>query len=230
MRHWYIAALALWFSSSGVKAEETRAPDPVEPVDYVQAWLGALDTDDGWSLDQPAPDEDLVGGLGTLPFGGGSAQRLWGQGLLRIGYEGGGLVSWKNDDTKFFAASGSDGGTLVVTTENTFLSVGVFMGGVASLQLRESLRVQVAVGPSLTWARLDLEDDPPDAEDPADSDGTGHDVSFVAYGRAGVEFEFRNGFMLGASVRYADDEFDFGNNGKMEMDEVLWLLTLGSRL
>lgn len=200
-------------------------------MDYVQAWIGAPDSHDGWTLDRPPPAEDLVGGLGRLPMGGGAAQRLWGKGLVRFGYEGGGLVSWKNHDTDFFAASGSGGGTLAVTTENTFLSIGVFMGGVASLQLTENLRVQFAAGPSLSWARLASDDDL-QTDTPAEADGsdTGHDVSLVPYGRLGVEVRLGNGFMVGASMRYADDEFDFGGIGELEVDEVVWMLTLGSRL
>ena len=55
-------------------------------------------------------------------------------------------------------------------------------------------------------------------------------MSFVAYGRAGVEFVLNNGFTFGASVRYADDEFDFGSGGKLRFDEPMWLLTLGAHL
>ena len=61
-------------------------------------------------------------------------------------------------------------------------------------------------------------------------DGSESDVSFVAYGRAGVEFILNDGFAFGASVRYADDEFDFGSGGKLRFDEPMWLLTLGARL
>jgi len=32
-------------------------------------------------------------------------------------------------------------------------------------------------------------------------------------------------FMIGASVRYADDEFDFGDSGELDVDEEVWLLT-----
>ncbi|MEQ8861504.1 MAG: hypothetical protein RIC56_22900 [Pseudomonadales bacterium] len=220
--------MAAWLGCCSAAAEETVRADDGAPVDYVQAWVGALDTDDAWTLDRSVPDDDLVGGLGTLPFGGGAAQRLWGQGFLRMGYEGGGLVSWKNDDTRFFAASDGGGGTIAVTTENRFFSIGVFMGGVASFQLAERLRVQVAAGPSLSWARLAPDDDAPDstAVGPKASD----DVSLVPYGRLGVEVLLGQDLMLGASMRYADDDFDFGRNGKFEMDEVMWLLTLGSRL
>ena len=56
------------------------------------------------------------------------------------------------------------------------------------------------------------------------------DFSARFYARGGLEFEFANGFTLGASARYADHRFDFGSSGELELDEVQWFLTLGSRL
>lgn len=217
-----------WAGCVSAAAGESAGTENSVAVDYVQAWLGAVDSDDGWTLERPGQGDDLVGGLGTLPLGGGAAQRLWGQGIFRLGYEGGGLVSWKNQNTEFFVASGSGGGTLAISTENTFLSVGVFMGGLASLQLTEQLRLQLAAGPSLTWARLTS--DGLQADSDAGADHTGQDVSLVPYGRLGVELLLSDRFMIGASVRYADDEFDFGDSGELDVDEVVWLLTLGSRL
>lgn len=225
------AALAAWLWCGGAAADEAAPAGGTAPRDYVHAWLGAIGTDDTWTVARPAPDEDLVGGLGTLPFGGGAAQRLWGEGGFRLGYEGGGLISWKNHDTQFVAASGSGGGVLAVATENTFLSVGVFMGAVASLQLTDHLRVQLAAGPALTWARLDAGDEPSSDPEPAmEVDDVSDDVSFVPYGRVGLEVVLDNGFAIGASMRYANDRFDFGDNGDLEMDEIMWVLTLGSPL
>ena len=62
----------------------------------LQVWIGAIDTDDRWDREDPATGEPLDGDLGTVPYFGGGSQRLWGR-LGQIGYEGGGLVSWKND-------------------------------------------------------------------------------------------------------------------------------------
>jgi len=100
--------------------------------------------------------------------------------------------------------------------------------GESSLQLTKQLRVQPAAGPSLTWARLTS--DGLQADGDAEADDTGQDVSLVPYGRLGVELLLSDRFIVGASVRYADDEFDFGDSGELDVDEVVWLLTLGSRL
>ncbi len=229
-----VAGTVAWLCCSAALAGEPASPQGGEPEHYIQAWLGALNTDDSWTVTQQEPDQGFVGGLGTLPFGGGAAQQLWGQGRFRFGYEAGGLVSWKNDNTQFFGSSGS--GTLVVTTHNTFLGFGVFMGGVASMNVTRYLRLQLAAGPSLMWARLDGDDGNDASQQPAGqatvvvTGESSHDVSLVPYGRVGLEVLLDDGLTFGVSARYAKDEFDFGRNGDLEVDEVLWLLTIGSRL
>lgn len=231
-----LALVLAWLSCSAALGSEPAAVPERMPEGYIQAWLGALDTDESWSLRQPGSEQDIVGGLGTLPFGGGVAQWLWGGGRFRFGYESGGLASWKNDDTEFFAASSSGGGTLLVSADNTFFAVGVFMGGFLSVDLTRNLRLQVAAGPSLTWARLDgpnHDDEPvpqPQTAVVVDVDDAGHDASLTPYARVGLEVLLDNGFTFGVTARYADDEFDFGGNGELDVDEVVWLLTIGSRL
>ena len=56
------------------------------------------------------------------------------------------------------------------------------------------------------------------------------DFSARFYARAGLSFEFGNGFTFGAGARYADHRFDFGSSGEVELDEVQWFLTLGSQI
>lgn len=233
--NWLLIAFACFGCSAALCGEPSESPGR-EPVGYLQAWLGALKADRGWSLEQPGSDERLVGDLGTLPFGGGAAQRLWGGGRLRFGFESGGLASWKNDDTEFFAASSRRGGTLLVSTDNTFFAVGVFMGAIASLELTRHLRVQAAAGPSLTWARLDGPNDHRQADVDSgsvvvvDVDDASHDVSLVPYLRIGFDVLLDSGYTFGVTARYADDELDFGSNGEVHLDEVVWLLTIGSRV
>jgi hypothetical protein len=211
-----------------VAAGDAAAPQPI----YLQAWIGALDTDSGsWKVSDPQSGEDVLGDLGTLPYGGGAGQQLWGSGAWQIGYEGGGLVTWKNGRTEFRGNSNA----VLVRIDNTFGAVGVFMGGVASVRPFRPLRLYVAAGPSVTWAWLFDDNDDDEVSSPGSTvtinlDDTKSDVSLVAYARAGIEFESSNGFTFGVSARYADDEFDFGDAGKLEFDQVLWLLTLGSRI
>jgi hypothetical protein len=226
-------ALGGMLFACGVSAAENPAASGNPPANYAQAWLGALVTDDSLSVAGPESGS-FSSGLGTLPFGGGAAQRLWGDGAFQFGYEGGAIASWKNRDTSVFASSGPEGGTLLLTTNNRFFSVGVFMGAAASVDLTGNLRLMVAAGPSLTWARLDRADDEPTPQQAdtivVDGSQSASDLSLVAYGRIGLEVVLPSGFSFGASIRYANDDFDFGRSGQLEIDEVLWMLTLGSRL
>ena len=75
--NWLVTTFA-WLSCSAALGSEPAAVPGREGEAYAQAWLGALETDEGWSLKQPGSDQSLVGDLGTLPFGGGAAQRVKG--------------------------------------------------------------------------------------------------------------------------------------------------------
>lgn len=209
------------------------AAEPPTPI-YLQAWIGALDTSsDSWKVSDPQSGEEALGDIGTLPYGGGAGQQLWGDGAWQIGYEGGGLVTWKNGRTEFRGNSNA----VLVRIDNTFGAVGVFMGGVISVRPFHPMRLYVAGGPSVTmgWLFDDNGDNNDEVNPPGNGvtinlDDTKSDVSVVPYARAGIEFELGSGFTFGVSARYADDEFDFGDAGKLEFDQVLWVLTLGGRV
>lgn len=218
-------ALSLVLFSLPVAASD--GPSPTTPI-YLQAWVGALDTDSqSWKVSDPQTGEDALGDLGTLPYGGGAGQQLWGSGAWQIGYEGGGLVTWKNGRTEFRGNSNA----VLVRIDNTFGAVGVFMGGVVSIRPLQPVRLYVAAGPSVTWGWLFDDNDDEEVSAPngvtINLDDTKSDVSVVPYARAGIEFELSNGFTFGVSARYADDKFDFGDAGELEFDQVLWVLTLG---
>jgi len=199
------------------------------PAIYVQAWLGGLDTgDDSWEATDTQTGDSVLGDLGTLPFGGGAGQKLWGTGAWRIGFEGGALVSWKRNRTKFRRASNGSS-SVRIKVDSTYYSLGVFMGGVMSVNLSRYVRLYAAGGPSLTWAWLRNDDNNDNTTIGVDFDNE-NDGSFVAYGRAGIEFVLDNGLTFGASVRHADDDFSFGDAGDLKLDEPLYLLTLGALL
>lgn len=210
-------------------AEPAAAPGSAD-VTHIQAWLGVMDTEDALARPQADAGDTLVADLGALPFGAGAAQRLWGNGRLQFGMEGGGLATWKTDDWAFSSIDGA----LTVRVRGEFLSVGFFMGAVASVSAGANVRLYVAGGPALTWALLDGEA-PDQHGDPAttvvvDAGDSASDLSFAPYVRAGIEWTLNNGMAFGLSARRANDEFDFGSNGTLEVDETLWLLTLGRQL
>ncbi len=226
-RHAFVVSivLATLTSAASVLAAEQPADAleavPPAPATYLQGWIGAMPTDHAISRPDPASGEPLTADLGTLPFGGGNSQRLWGPGRFQIGLEGGGIATWKGDAWQFSSIDGA----LEVKIRGKFFSIGAFMGGVASFAPHRRFRVYVAAGPSLTWAFLDNDD-----HDDLDTEDTVDDVSFEPYLRAGAEFLLDNGLAVGLSVRHADDEFDFGDDGTLDTGDPLWLFTLSRRL
>jgi len=237
-RRWAAAVPAMLIACPALAAEAPAAGAAdgagagAAPVQYAQGWLGAVATERAWTLDDPDSGSRLVGELDTLPYGGGASQRLWG-GRARDGFEGGGLITWKNDRIAF----ASDPGGLRVAIDNELLVLDFFLGGVLSLRPAGGLNLTLAAGPALAWGHVAGDGDDESAASSAngttvfiDLDGSGNDLSLVPYARAGLGWEFANGFEVGVSARYAPHEFDFGHRGEVELDEVQWFLTLGQRL
>jgi hypothetical protein len=225
MKSWLLALFA-WLPAVALGAESVPSP----PTIYLQAWLGALGTDsDSWKAPDAQTGDSVLGDLGTLPFGGGAGQKMWGGGAWQIGFEGGGLATWKSGNTNFRGTS-SGGTNLLISVDSAYYSFGVFMGGVVSVNLARQVRLYVAGGPALTWAWLQDDGNGDSSEGDGIELDDDNDGSFVAYGRAGLECVLDNGFTFGVSVRYADDQFDFGRAGELTVDEPLYLLTLGARL
>jgi len=227
-------AAVAWLAAGGALGQTETAEAAGQPLSvYAQSWLGAVDTDRSWTLEDQQADSRLEGDVGTLPYIGGAGSRMWGE-RLRYGFEGGGLLSWKSDSVRL----SSIGGGLRVEIENQLLSFEVFMGGLLSIEPVPGLRLYLAAGPSLAWARVKNDDDEAEVLPSAaggstiviDLNSREDDFSAALYGRAGLEFEFANGFTLGASARYIEHNFDFGSSGELKLDEVQWFLTLGSRI
>jgi hypothetical protein len=230
-RSLYVLGLLLVAASTTATA---AAPDPQDgqrgSEDYLQVWIGAIDTDEDWDLNDPADGSELTGDIGTLPYFGGGAQRLYG-GRLQAGYEGGGLVTFKNDSTRFY---GNNGGVRI-EIDNILFSTEFYMGGVLSVRPVRWLRVYAGGGPAVAYGYLSDDDDSSsDQVTPASSNidisSGGHSVSITLYGRAGFEFETPSGFTFGGHARYAPHEFDFDDGGKLKLDSVQYFLSLGQRL
>ena len=100
---------------------ETEPPSRLN-YGYVQVWLGFTDTEDSWTIDDSEGNE-LIGDYSDLPLGGGVGQRLWGD-RGQYGFEGGGLISWRNNDVDF---SGADPDIINNIAMQVFLSVEGFL-------------------------------------------------------------------------------------------------------
>jgi len=220
-------------TAGAAAAQSATEPQEAQRVaeEYLQVWVGAIDTDEDWDLSDPADGSDLTGDIGTLPYFGGGAQRLYGD-RLQFGYEGGGLVTWKNDSTRFY---GNNGGVRI-EIDNTLFSTEFYMGGVLSVRLAQWLRIYAGGGPAAAYGYLSDDDDdsPPDevsrASSNVDISFDNHSLSFTLYGRAGFEFETASGFTFGGHARYAPHEFDFDDGGKLKLDSFQYFLSLGQRL
>jgi opacity protein-like surface antigen len=222
------------FAQQGVHEQVADLP-PRVAHEYLEVWLGAMDTDDPWSLNDPASNEDLHGDYNTMPIGGGVGQVLWGH-VAQYGFEGGGLISWQNDEVEFAGTNN----TVLIRIDNSLFMMDAFMGGLVGLKPTKWLRLYAAAGPSIAWGYLDGEDNDPDNSSivgngpngffAIDLDDSSSDFSFALYARAGIAIELNGGFTVGVSARYADHTFDFDDRGELELDQVQWLLTLGGRL
>jgi hypothetical protein len=220
-------------TAGAAAAQSATEPQEAQRVaeEYLQVWVGAIDTDEDWDLSDPADGSDLTGDIGTLPYFGGGAQRLYGD-RLQFGYEGGGLVTWKNDSTRFY---GNNGGVRI-EIDNTLFSTEFYMGGVLSVRLAQWLRIYAGGGPAVAYGYLSDDDDdsPPDevsrASSNVDISSDNHSLSITLYGRAGFEFETASGFTFGGHARYAPHEFDFDDGGKLKLDSFQYFLSLGQRL
>ncbi len=229
---WAIAALLFVATVSSARAEEHDLP-PTTAQMYAQAMLGSMDADDAWSLDDPSTGIRLEGDYSSLPIGGGVAQRLWGA-KAQYGFEGGSLVSFKNDEVVF---SGADPG-LRVSIDNELFLMDVFMGGVVSVRPTRWLRLYAAAGASIAWGFLNGDEDDDDDDDGVvvingiviDLDENHFDYSFALYGRVGIEFELNSGFTFGVSARYTEHKMDFDERGELTLDDVQWFMTLGGRI
>ncbi len=231
----FVVTVFLLVAVSGeTRAQESDADMPESIAhEYVQAWLGATDADEAWTIEEPTTNSELVGDYSTLPLLGGAGQRLWGK-RAQIGFEGGGLVSWKSDKIAFAVSNGQ----IAVRMDTELFLMDVFLGGVLSVRPARWLRIYAAAGPSIAWGYLPSEDDDGVAVGPVgtgsgifiDLSASERDFSFAVYGRVGLDIELKNGFTFGVSARYAEHEFDFGSRGELNLDEMQFFLTLGSKI
>lgn len=220
-----IAALPLAFLFADVAVAQS------EDATFVQGMLGALNASEAWELENQVTGEKAKSDLGTLPYGGAAAQMLYGEGAFQYGFEGGGLVSWKNSNQQFAFTNNS----VAVSFDNTLFLLDISMGGVLSWRPANAFRMYVAAGPSFNWGRLQV--DNKDKPEPAPSSvnveieagGSSHAVALGLYGRAGLEF-IVNDFTFGVSARKLNAKLDFGKNGTIRLNDLAWFLTIGKQI
>lgn len=223
-RYLIIAGLVTTISSQALGQQG----DGYGPL-YVQGMLGVLDAGNGWTLTDANTGETLESDLGELIYGGGMGQQMVRAGTFEYGFEGGGLVSWKNSNQTFYA----NNHVVAVSLDNDMFLLDLSFGGTISWRPVKAFRLYLGAGPALAIGTVDVKDETPQS---APQDGTtersnvnGREwaVGVSLYGRAGVEF-IVNTFTFGLTARKTGSTLDFGQAGEIDLSGTQWFLTVGT--
>lgn len=231
LRHPFLAALCFPLLAHAQITAERQG-------EFAHVMLGQLDSDDAWTIVDDSSGEALSDGFGDLIYGGGSVQVNYNpnaDSVWEYGFEGGGLISYKNSTTFFSASGGGDGFEGTIAVDNEFLVVDLTLGGYVAARPANWLRIYASGGPSFAWGSLSVADDElvvtPESGDFDYRPGSRkRDTSTGLYGRLGFDILFNNGFALGLSARWQQLELDFGSAGEFDIDEPQVFLTFGARL
>lgn len=206
-----------------------------EPM-YMQVLLGQLQLDDS-SVTITREDVDLAGELDDIPYLGAAAQVILNDDTVGYGWEGGGFISWINEDVNYAGYSGPQGSKIAISVDNAFWSFETFMGLYADLKPADRLRLYASAGPLALYARAetDRSDEQPVVtplgtavvtnENNSDSDFT-----FGWYARAGIELRLSKNTWAGLNVRHMQAEVDLNDSlGEFNIDGNLYLLSVTNR-
>lgn len=221
-----LSAIALPAFAAGVK----------EPM-YMQVLLGQLKLDDG-TVNVTREDVELEGEMDDIPYLGAAAQVILKEGVVGYGWEGGGFVSWVNDDVSYYGYSGSQGTRVKISVDNAFWSFETFMGLYVDLKPTDRLRFYVSGGPLALYAHAETEnsdEEPvvtPQNGEVVVSNGDREDDAFTfgLYARAGVELRITEHTWAGLNVRYMQAEVDLSDSiGEFDIDGNVYLLSITNR-
>jgi hypothetical protein len=203
---------------------------------YVQGVLGVLDAGEAWTLDDNTSGESLESDLGQLILGGAMVQQMSKDGVFEYGFEGGGLVSWKNSNQQFFASNH----VFAVSFDNNLFLVDLSFGGAISWRPFKPLRFYLSAGPTVAVGTVEIDDDSIEVEPHTQGAGEGSSIQldasgrewaagFGLYGRGGIEFIVRD-YTFGASVRKSSTTLKFDNAGEIDLTAPQFFLTIGKRI
>jgi opacity protein-like surface antigen len=129
------------------------------------------------------------------------------KGPVTLGLEGGALFSWRNDSV---TAVGQGGGNVRVYIDNKLYLLDLFFGPYVIADLGQRTRIYAGAGPLLMVGQYDTSSD----EHVSESETIREDESSMASGvglqaRAGIEFKFEDGSLMGLCVRGFNSRLDF---------------------
>lgn len=205
---------------------------PWEPS-HAQGLLGIQTMDAAWTIEHEQGSSTTA--RDDLIYLGGLAQYGKREGLLRYGFEAGGLFTIQNDINYFFI---SDGGLEVeIAAKNDFWALDLFAGGYLSINPSSNLRLYAAAGPALVLGSLYIGED--DVEiNPFGDEGSNLTLNLGGrqsatdlslYGRIGIDIFPVQDITIGISARKITSELDFNNNGVVTLEDTQYFLTFTRR-
>lgn len=207
-----------------------------EPM-YMQVLLGQLELNDSTTT-ITRDDVNLEGQLDDIPYLGAAAQVVLNEGVVGYGWEGGGFISWVNEDVDYYGYSGPEGTRVSITVDNAFWSFETFMGLYVDLKPLDRLRFYVSGGPLALYAQAETNNS---EEEPvvtpfngtvvvSNDDRNDSDFTFGLYARAGVELRLTELTWVGLNVRHMQAEVDLNDSlGEFDIDGNLYLLSITNR-
>ena len=220
------------------------AVDAREPL-YAQVLIGDLHLHDN-TVTLTRQEEDYDGKLERLPYVGAAAQVIWRDDWIGYGWEGGGFVSWINDQVDYYARSDSNGLLIKISVDNLFWSVDTFMGLYVSARPLPGLRLYLSGGPLAIYAVARTEspetDTTPTSSSTAAATNGGStividvsnkdtDFNIGAYARAGIELHLADNVWAGISARYMKTDLNLADSlGRFAIDGTLIQFSLTHRL
>jgi hypothetical protein len=175
---------------------------------HLQVMLGATQYSDLNFKNQGTTDPSVEADseISLMPTLGICGNMTLLKGSATLGLEGGALFGWRNDNV---TAVGQNG-TLRVYFDNKLYLLDLFLGPNVSTNLGQRSRIYAGAGPLLMVGQYDKRTD----EHMSESETIREDkISMVSgaglYARAGIEFMFEDGSMMGLCVRGFKSKLDF---------------------
>ncbi|UZE97386.1 hypothetical protein [Alkalimarinus alittae] len=235
-----VTALSCMLSShlhaDPIKYEEVTTPNkpPTDDWIYLSVMLGKLDTQSQAVMTDESTGEKSYADIPSMPFAGIQAQIPISRQWFEYGFETGANIGWKNDSFVFVATNNQ----AALALKSQFFLMEIHGGVFAALAPTSRFRIYAGAGPVLAYGHINNSDSEP-AHLPATQGGANisinlsdstDDISLGLYGRAGIEYFTRSGFSIGAGVRRAKYDLDFGNvAGEMKLNDNVYFMSLGQR-
>ena len=203
----------------------------------VSVYLGGMEVDDqSVNIEDSTLLDAADLDFSTLPGGGIFVEMPLAGERAEVGIESGAGIAWRNDNTEIAGSSINGNTTVRVNIDNSFLLADLDMGLYARLHLGQAASIYVGGGPAAIYGRHEVGDQ---TVEPAPTSGTtvvldadeGSDVNVGYYGRAGIDFEWQDGYRFGIGAKWLGATLDFdGTLGETDIDGVFYFLSFSQAL